>query len=82
MPVAVFENEPDAEATAVTLRELGFKTEVILPASNTFDERTKDFFQGKEAPFQPHAVVTSDADSERFVRTVQRHYGTVIGGDV
>ena len=83
MPIAVFENEPDASAAAIQLQELGFDSQVILRGANTFDERTKDFFSGKSAPFEPHAMVVSeDADNERFVRTIQRHYGLVMGGDV
>ena len=79
MPVAAVESEPQASAAAVVLRELGFDSEVILRGANTFDERTKDFFGGKSAPFEPHAIlISNDADEERFLRTVQRHYGIIV----
>lgn len=83
MLTAVFENEPDASAAAIQLRENGFDARVIVAGSDTFDQRTKDFFQGKTAPFVPHAVLVSeDADSERFLRTVQRHFGLILSADV
>ncbi len=79
MPLAAFESEPQASAAATVLRELGFDSEVVLRGSNTFEARTHDFFEGKTPPFEPHALLVSqDADEERFLRTVQRHYGIVI----
>jgi hypothetical protein len=79
MPAALFENEPQASAAATVLRELGFDSEVILRGANTFDERTRDFFAGKPPAFELHALLLStDADDERFARTVARHYGIVI----
>ncbi len=79
MPIAAFESEPQASAAATVLRELGFNSEVIVRGANTFEERTRDFFAGKPAPFEPHALLVSEeADDETFLRTVQRHYGTVV----
>jgi hypothetical protein len=79
MPLAAFESEPQASAAATALRELGFNAEVIARGANTFEARTRDFFAGKPAPFEPHALLAStDADPERFLRTVQRHYGIVL----
>ena len=81
MRAAVFESEPQASAAAVVLRELGFDSEVIVQGANTFEERARDFLSGKPAPFEPRAILLSgDADDERFIRTVQRHYGIVLGG--
>jgi hypothetical protein len=79
MPIAAFESEPQASAAATVLRELGFDSEVIVRGANTFEERTHDFFGGKSSPFEPHALLISEeADDETFLRTVQRHYGTVV----
>ncbi len=79
MPAAVFESEPQASAAAIVLRELGFDSEVVVPGANTYEERARAFFAGNPAPFEPHALLVSDdADDERFLRTVQRHYGIVV----
>jgi len=79
MPIAAFESEPQASAAATVLRELGFESQVVVRGANTFEERTRDFFEGKAPPFEPHALLVSeDAAEEPFLRTVQRHYGVVI----
>jgi hypothetical protein len=79
VPIAAFESEPQASAAGTVLRELGFDADVIVRGANTFEARTQDFFAGKPAPFEPHAVLVSDAaDPGSFVRTVQRHYGIVL----
>jgi hypothetical protein len=79
MAIAAFESEPQATAAATVLRELGFSADVIVRGTNTFEERTRNFFAGKPAPFEPHALLVSgDADEERFLRTVQRHYGIIV----
>lgn len=79
MPIAAFESEPQASAAATVLRELGYNAEVVVRGANTFQARTHDFFEGKPPPFEPHAVlVSSDADPDRFLRAVQRHYGIVL----
>ena len=79
MPAAVFESEPQASAAATVLRELGFDSQVVVPGANTFDERARAFFTGNAAPFEAHALLlSSNADDERFLRTVQRHYGIVV----
>lgn len=79
MPAAVFESEPQAEAAATVLRELGFDSDVIVPGANTFEERSRALFAGNPPPFEPHAIlVSNDVDDDRFLRTVQRHYGIVV----
>ena len=79
MATAVFESEPQASAAAIVLRELGFQAQVVVPGGNDFEERARAFLSGNPAPFQANALLRSDdADSERFLRTVQRHYGMVI----
>ena len=61
------------------LRELGFNADVYVRGGSDFDERTREFFAGNPPPAQPNALlVSSDADGERFLRTVQRHYGNVL----
>jgi hypothetical protein len=82
MPIAAFESEPQASAAANALRELGFNAEVTTSGGADFDERMRRFFAGNPEPFEAHALLNSDADDERFARTVQRHYGTLIRSDV
>jgi signal recognition particle subunit SEC65 len=78
VPAAAFESEPQASAAATTLRELGFTAEVYVHGANDFEERTRSFFSGNPAPFEAKALlVSNDADEERFLRTVQRHYGVL-----
>jgi hypothetical protein len=39
------------------------------------------FLSGKPAPFEPKAILISDdVDEERFLRTIQRHYGILVSG--
>jgi len=79
MPKAAFESEPQADAAATALRELGFNAEVLVRAGPDFDERTREFFAGNTPPFEAHAVLHStDADDERFARIAQRHYGFIL----
>jgi hypothetical protein len=79
VPIAAFESEPQASAAATVLRELGFDSQVIVRGANTFEERTRDFSEGRTPPFEPHALLVSeDADEGRFLTTVQRHYGVVV----
>lgn len=76
MPSAAFESEPQASAAATTLRELGFTADVYVQGANDFEERARSFFSGEPAAFEPKAILVSDdVDEERFLRTVQRHYG-------
>jgi hypothetical protein len=76
---AAFESEPQASAAAIVLRELGFSSDVYVRGAADFEERTRDFFSGNPPPFAPNAIlISSDADPDRFLRTVQRHYGIVI----
>ncbi|MBV8489360.1 MAG: hypothetical protein JO199_02430 [Candidatus Eremiobacteraeota bacterium] len=82
MRYAAFENEPDAEATAIVLRENGYNATVLMGDEGGFERRTREFFQGKEQPYETHAVVASDADEDVFARNVVRHKGTVIRGQI
>ncbi|MBV9720063.1 MAG: hypothetical protein JOZ77_12145 [Candidatus Eremiobacteraeota bacterium] len=83
MPTAAFESEPQASAAAIVLKELGFNSEVFVRGANDFEERTRSFLSGSPTKFEPNAIlVSSDADDERFLRTVQRHYGIVVRGDL
>ena len=79
--MAAFESEPDAEATAIVLRENGFDAEVLKRGAEDYEERTRDFFQGRPHEFAEHAILVSNADRDTFMRNVQRHYGTVIRGE-
>ena len=81
MPAAAFESEPQASAAAIVLRELGFNADVYVHGANDFEERARSFFSGNPAPFEAKALlVSNDADEERFLRTVQRHYGVLVRG--
>jgi hypothetical protein len=81
MRSAAFESEPQASAAAGVLRELGFHADVYVRGANDFDERARSFLSGNPVPFETNAVLVSDdADQERFLRTVQRHYGIVSPG--
>ncbi|HEY6450883.1 MAG TPA: hypothetical protein VIX60_09420, partial [Candidatus Cybelea sp.] len=83
LPTAAFESEPQASAAATVLRELGFSADVFVRGANNFEDRARDFLQGNPPPFEPKAIlVSNDADDERFLRTVQRHYGIVVRGDL
>jgi hypothetical protein len=86
MPKAVFENEPDAEATAIVLRNQGSSAQfkLVHQEDQSYDDRMRDFFSGREHPFTVHAVLTSDASGDSFAREVAAHHGHVIddgGGD-
>ncbi|HTU82562.1 MAG TPA: hypothetical protein VMF61_10555 [Candidatus Acidoferrales bacterium] len=78
MRVAAFEDEPDAQATAILLRELGFTARVVEKGGNSYDERMRAFLSGRTVDFEIHAFLLSDADEERFRREVQVHHGSVL----
>lgn len=83
MPTAAFESEPQASAAATVLRELGFSSEVFVRGANNFEDRARDFLSGNPQPFEANAIlVSNDVDDERFLRTVQRHYGIVVRDNV
>lgn len=83
MPAAAFESEPQAWAAATALREMGFNADVHVRGANDFEERTRSLLSGNPTPFEAKAlVVSSDVDQERFLRTVQRHYGVLVAGAV
>lgn len=79
MATAAFESEPQAAAAATILRELGFNADVYVRDGENFEARTREFFGGNPPAFEPEAIlVSADVDRDRFVRTVQRHYGVVV----
>jgi hypothetical protein len=80
MLTAVFENEPDAEATAIVLRNQGFEAQVQLKNQDGehYGDRMRDFFSGRGQPFEAHAVLTSDAGNDAFAHEVVAHHGHVI----
>jgi hypothetical protein len=78
MPKAVFEHEPDAESTAIVLRELGFDGRVIEHSDESYDDRMRAFFSGRERPFEVHAILASDAHPDTFAREVAAHHGHVV----
>ena len=81
MRIAAFEREPEAAATARSLRERGYQTEVVTRNANGYDKSVRDFFKGKKRTFEPKAfVISGDAEYEPFMRAAQRHYGFVIRG--
>lgn len=54
-----------------------------MRGANNFEDRARDFFRGNPPPFEPKAIlVSNDVDEERFLRTVQRHYGIVVRGEL
>ena len=60
------------------MRELGFNADVYVKGANDFEERARSFFSGNSTPFEAKAIlISSDADQDRFLRTVQRHYGVL-----
>lgn len=76
---AAFESEPQASAAAIVLRELGFNADVYVRDGDDFEERAREFFAGNPPAFEPRAILVSDdVDPDRFIRTVQRHYGVVV----
>ena len=79
MPRAAFEDEPQASAAAIALRELGFTAEVTaLGGGIEYEERARSLLTGNPPPFEVHAILDSDADTDRFVRIVERHHGFII----
>jgi hypothetical protein len=78
MPKAVFEHEPDAESTATVLRELGYDSQVLEHSDESYDDRMRAFFSGRERPFEVHAILTSDASADTFAREVAAHHGRVV----
>lgn len=79
MATAAFESEPQASAAAIIFRELGFNADVYVRDGDDFEERAREFISGNPPPFEPKAIlVSTDVDRDRFIRTVQRHYGVVV----
>jgi hypothetical protein len=77
MPKAAFEDEPQAAAAAIALRELGFNAEITTAANDdSYDERARALLAGKPPSFKIHSWLEStDADLDGFIRIVQRHHG-------
>ena len=83
MRIAAFENEPEAEAAAIMLRERGYDSTVVKQSDRSYEERVADYFRGKPRTYQPNALVISEtADFEPFANAAQKHYGFVIRGEV
>ena len=82
MRIAAFENEPEAEAAAVMLKERGYDSRVVTRDDEAYEEQLRDFFKGRERTYEPHAFVIADeVEYEPFMRAAQRHYGFVIRGE-
>lgn len=81
MQIAYFDGEPDAQAAAQVLQELGFNAEVHRCTDETYAETVKKFFDGVTGNFERNAVVESDADPESFETVVMRHHGRVTEGE-
>ena len=75
MRVAYFEDEPDAEAAASMLRELGFTATVHSCTSETYSDMLKKFFRGEIGLYEKDAVLESDAAADSFETIVVRHHG-------
>jgi hypothetical protein len=80
MPIAYFDGEPDAQAAAQVIQELGFNAVVQPCTTETYGETIKKFFQGASGYFERGAVVDSDADPESFQIIITRHHGRVARG--
>ena len=79
MPTAAFEDEPQASAAAIALRELGFTAEITTrEGDETYDERARGLLTGNAPPFEVHAILSSDADVDTLARMAQRHHGFII----
>jgi hypothetical protein len=78
--IAYFDGEPDAQAAAGVLRELGYTAEVHRCTDEPYAETVKKFFEGAIGNFEKNAVVTSDADPDSFQRIITEHGGRVAYG--
>lgn len=79
MPRAAFEDEPQASAAAMALRELGFTAEVVTrDGGDGFEERARALLTGNPPAFEIHALLSSDADIDAFARIAQRHHGMIL----
>ncbi|HEY1428862.1 MAG TPA: hypothetical protein VGF18_04775, partial [Candidatus Tumulicola sp.] len=52
--------------------------ELVHQDGQSYDDRMRDFFSGREHPFEVHAVLTSDSEGDSFAREVAAHHGHVI----
>jgi hypothetical protein len=81
MRIAAFENEPEAAATATTLRDQGYDSKLIFRDDRAYARTLKEYFAGKSQTYEPFAfVISDDAEFEPFMRIANRHYGFVIRG--
>jgi hypothetical protein len=77
--IAAFEEEPDAVATAIALREQGHECQVVTKSDKSYDERMRDFFSGKPHPYETHALLIAEgAEDAAFAREVRLHYGQIV----
>jgi hypothetical protein len=76
MPIAYFEDEPDAEAAASMLKELGFTATVHSCTTEKYSDMVKKFFRGEIGLYEKDAVLESDdAAPDSFETIVIRHHG-------
>ena len=80
MRSAYFDGEPDAQAAADVLHELGFEAVVHLCTNEPYTETVLKFFEGKSGNFERNAELKSDADPESFETVITRHHGRVARG--
>jgi hypothetical protein len=80
MRSAYFEDEPDAEAAAIVLRDLGFNAVVRSCTTETFAQTIGKFFRGEIGNWENNAVLESDnAPYQSFEIAIIRHGGRVVG---
>jgi hypothetical protein len=80
MRIAYFDGEPDAQAAAQVLQELGFTAQVYRCTDESYTQTIRKFFDGEIGNFEKNAALTSDADAESFQTIITRHHGRVAYG--
>ena len=80
MRSAYFDGEPDAQAAAQVLQDLGFRAAVHSCTDESYTDTVRKFFEGKSGNFGRNAVLRSDADPESFETVIIRHHGRVTRG--
>jgi hypothetical protein len=80
MRSAYFEDEPDAQAAAIVLRDLGFNAVVRSCTTDTYAQTVGKFFRGEIGNWENNAVLSSDdASYNSFETAIIRHRGRVVG---